>query len=79
MSASIIRGKAATFPGPGHLHLMDPVGATTGARHLGHQFAAVLEKVHVSPAPFDGVVHPTEGSTLGTRKMFPPHVLQSQF
>src|SRR6516162_2885071 len=52
---------------------MDPVGATPSARHLGHQFATVLEKVQMPPAPFDSVVHPTEGSTLGTGKMLPPH------
>jgi hypothetical protein len=30
-------------------------------------------------SPFDGVVRPTEGSTLGTLKMFPWEILESQF
>src|ERR1700740_3190365 len=73
------QGKTAAFPCPGHLHLMHPVCATPSARHLGHQFATVLEKVQVPPAPFDGVVYPAEGSTLRTLKMLSPHVFQSQF
>jgi hypothetical protein len=73
------QGKTAAFPRPGHRDLMDPVLATPEARHLGHQFATVLEKVQVPPAPFDRVVYPAPRSTLGTLEMLPPHVLQSQF
>src|SRR5260370_32079596 len=58
---------------------MHPILATPSARHLGHQFAAVLEEVQMSPAPFDGVVHSTQSLTVRTLKMFPWNVLESQF
>src|SRR5580704_5582166 len=58
---------------------MDPVGATPSARHLGHQFAAVLEKVHMPPASFDGVVDSTGSFADRALEMFPGHVLESQF
>ena len=38
------QGEPAAVPRPGHLHLMDPVLATPGPRHLGHQFTAVHRK-----------------------------------
>jgi hypothetical protein len=37
------------------------------------------EKVQMPPASFDGVVHSTQSFTLRTLKMFPWHLLQSQF
>jgi hypothetical protein len=58
---------------------MHPVGATPSARHLGHQFAAVLEKVQMPPASLDGVVHSTQSFTVRTLKMFPWDVLDAQF
>src|SRR5271169_1757660 len=73
------QGETAAFPGPRHLYLMDSVGATPGARHLGDQLATVLEKVHMPPASFDGVVDSTGSFTDWTLEMFPRHVLESQF
>src|SRR5271170_2605610 len=58
---------------------MDAVGATPGARPLSHQFAPVLEKIHMPPASLDCVVHSAEGSTLGTLKLLPWNVIESQF
>jgi hypothetical protein len=73
------QGETAAFPCPGHLHLMDPVLATPGSRHLGHQFTAVLEKVQMPPAPLDGVMYSTQSFTVRTLKMFSRHMLQAQF
>src|SRR6202011_3867141 len=72
-------GKTAAFSGPGHLHLMNPVLATPSAWRLGHQFAAILEKVQMPPVPFDRVVHSTQSFTDRTLKMFPWNVFESQF
>jgi hypothetical protein len=58
---------------------MDPVGATPSARHLSNQFAAVLKKVQMPPAPFDSVMDSTQSFTLRTLKMLPWDVLESQF
>jgi hypothetical protein len=58
---------------------MDPICATPSARHLGDQFAPVLEKVQMPPAALDSVVHATPSFALRTLKMLPWHVLQSQF
>ena len=57
---------------------MDSVGATPRAGHLGYQFAAVVEKVHMPPPSLDGVVHCAKSLTLRTGKTFPWHVLESQ-
>jgi len=51
------QAKTAALPRPRHLQLMDSVGATPGAQHLGHQFAVILEKAQMPPASLDGVVH----------------------
>jgi hypothetical protein len=58
---------------------MDPVGATPSARHAGYQFAAVLEKVQMPPASFDGVVNSTGSFADWAFEVFPGHVLESQF
>src|SRR6202011_2641008 len=50
---------------------MDSVGATPSPRHPGHQFAAVLEKVHMPPASFDGVVNSTQSFADRALEMFP--------
>src|SRR5208337_3546019 len=73
------QGETAAFAGPRHLYLMDSVGATPSPRHPGHQFAAVLEKVHMPPASFDGVVNSTQSIADRALEMFPWHVLESQF
>src|SRR6516162_388354 len=58
---------------------MDPVLATPGPRHLGHQFTAVLEKVQMPPAPFDRVVDPTLLATQRTVEVLGAQVFDSQF
>ena len=58
---------------------MDSVSATPGARHPGHQFAAVLEKVQMAPASLEGVVHSAQCLTVRTLKVLPGNVLDSQF
>src|SRR5271166_3141592 len=58
---------------------MDPVGATPSARHLGDQFATVLEKVHMPPPSFEGVVDSTPSFADRALEMFPWQVLESQF
>ena len=57
--AKFCSAETTAFPGPGHWHLMDSVGAAPGARHAGHQFAAILKKVRMPPASFDGVMDST--------------------
>jgi ABC-type uncharacterized transport system permease subunit len=48
-------------------------GVVNGA----HQFAAVLEKVHMPPASFDGVVDSTRSFADRALEMFSGHVLES--
>jgi hypothetical protein len=58
---------------------MHPVLATPGPRHPGHQFTAVLEKVQMPPAPFDGVVDPTLLAAQRTGEVLSAQVFDSQF
>jgi len=74
------QGETAAFSGPGQ---PAPDGTPSlrqpSTWHSSHQFAAILEKVHMPPAPFDRVVNSTQVFADRTLEMFPGHVLESQF
>src|ERR1700740_2128148 len=58
---------------------MNSVCAAPSARHLGEQFAPVLKKVQMPPAPLNGVVNATHCFTFRALKMLSRHVFQAQF